>query len=51
MSILFDILNTDLDYSKGIGKFAIKQLDVSDIKKILKGWNNSLKNGYIVNHI
>lgn len=39
MTILFDILNTDIDYSKGLGKFCIKPLDVRDIKKIIKGWN------------
>lgn len=51
MTILFDLLNVDLDYSKGCGKYAIKDLDVRDLKRIVKGWHENLKNGYIVNHI
>ena len=51
MTILFDIVSADLDFEKGLGKYAIKNLDVRDLKKIIKGWHNDLKNGYIVNHI
>lgn len=51
MTILFDLLDLDYDYSKGVGKFALKPLDVRNIKKVIKGWHNNIGKGYIINHI
>lgn len=37
-SILFDIVTSDYDFSKGIGKFFISGFDLTKIKNVLNGW-------------
>ena len=51
MTILFDIVGIDQDYSKGCGRFALRRLDAKNIKDALKNWYNNIKDGMIALHI
>lgn len=51
MTILFDIVGIDQDYSKGCGRFALRELKAEYINGALKNWYKNIKDGMIALHI
>lgn len=49
-SIVFDMVSVDVDNSKKIGKFGLKDFKVENVRKVFDYWNNNIRNGCISLH-
>lgn len=51
MIIDFDFVNLGIDFSKGYGKYALKEWGVEDLRKIVNDWIIYTKDGTIAQHM
>ena len=49
-TIVFDMVSVDVDASKGIGKFALQEFKVDNVRKVLDYWNDNISNGCLCLH-
>ena len=45
MIITFDVVNLGVDWSKGYGKYATKEITIKDIRAVIKSWIDNQKDG------
>lgn len=51
MVIVYDFVSLGIDYSKGYGKYALKEITMDDIRGVVKQWIDNTRDGTIALHI